>query len=143
MSRRLTTFVLAAFYLLQATWLLHAGVDLLLPPVREAVAVLNDSCCSNACGCPEDVKAAHGCCCVKHAATPAAAKRPAARSAIEEARCKGLEEAMTQALTQPVVCAFATIALPVADASLAVFPELQPFLTYYSTPLEKVPIETA
>src|SRR5262245_60886697 len=108
MSRRLTTFVLAAFYLLQATWLLHAGIDLLLPPVREAVAAISDSCCSNACGCPEDQKAAQGCCCMKHADAQPAPKKPAARSAIEEARCKGLEEAMTQALTQPVVCTFAT-----------------------------------
>ncbi len=143
MSRRLTTFVLTAFYLLQATWLLHAGVDLLLPPVREAVAVLSDSCCSNACGCPEDVKAAHGCCCVKHAATPPASKKPAPRSAIEEARCKGIEEAMTQALTQPVVCAFATIGIPVLEASPVTTSDVQPQLGYRSTRLEKVPIARA
>src|SRR5690349_25059598 len=103
MSRRMTTAVLAVFYLLQATWLLHAGMDLLLPSVREVAAAVADSCCTNACGCPEDVKAAHGCCCVKHAASEAPAKKPARQSAIEEARCKGAEEAMTQAFTQPVV----------------------------------------
>src|SRR5436190_19244670 len=98
MSRRLTTVVLAVFYLLQATWLLHAGVDLLLPRVRQAAAAVADACCSNACGCPEEVKAAHGCCCVKHAAAQAPETKPARRSAIEEARCTGAEEAMTQAL---------------------------------------------
>jgi hypothetical protein len=143
MSRRLTTFVLAAFYLLQATWLLHAGVDLLLSPVRQAVAAITDSCCSNTCGCPEDVKAAHGCCCVKHAATEAPKKKQVPVSAIEEARCKGLEEAMTQALTQPVVCAFASIGLPIVDISPVTIPELQPFLSYPTVSLEKIPIARA
>src|SRR5438105_2181663 len=106
MSRRLTTCVLALFYLMQATWLLHAGMDLVLPAVREAAAAVGDSCCSNACGCPEDVKAVQGCCCSKHAAAQAAPNKPAPRSAIEEARCRGVQEAMTQALTQPVLCAF-------------------------------------
>ena len=50
MRRRLTTFVLAAFYLLQATWLLHAGVDLVFPRIRVVAA---DACCTNSCGCPD------------------------------------------------------------------------------------------
>src|SRR5688572_884828 len=103
MSRRLTTFVLAAFYLLQATWLLHAGIDLLLPTVREVAATVAEDCCSSACGCPEDVKASMGCCCIKDTAVGTPAKKPAQRRAIEEARCKGVEAAMTQAFTQPVV----------------------------------------
>ena len=143
MSRRLTTFVLAAFYLLQATWLLHAGVDLLLPSVRQIAVAVTDSCCSNACGCPEEVKAAQGCCCVKHAATQGPAKKPAQRSAIEEARCKGVEEAMTQAFTQPVLCAFATIGLPVLDRSSILLTHPQPLLPYSSSSLEKVPIARA
>ena len=143
MSRRLTTFVLAAFYLLQATWLLHAGVDLLLPPVREAVAAISDACCSNACGCPEDVRAANGCCCVKHAATEATKKNQLPVSAIEEARCKGIESAMTQAFSQPVLCSFASIELPIVDASRATLPDLRPFPTYSIVSLEKVPIARA
>ena len=140
MSRRLTTFVLAAFYLLQATWLLHAGVDLLLPPVREAVAAISDACCSSACGCPEDLKAAHGCCCMKHADAPAAPKKSAPRSAIEEARCKGVEQAMTQALTQPVVCAFASVGRPPLENFPMTISDVQPHLVYRSIRLEKVPI---
>jgi hypothetical protein len=143
MSRRLTTFVLAAFYLLQGTWLLHAGMDLLLPAVREAVATVSDSCCTNACGCPEDVKAAHGCCCVKQPAAQAPAKKPMPRSAIEEARCKGVADAMTQAFTQPVVCAFAAIGLPIASGSPITLTDPQPALPYSSTSLEKVPIAQA
>ena len=140
MSRRLTTFVLAAFYLLQATWLLHAGVDLLLPTVRGAVATVGDSCCTNACGCPEDVKASMGCCCVKTAPAEAPAKKPATRSAIEEARCRGVEAAMTQAFTQPVVCAFAILGAPVLDVSPVLLLNLQPSLPNPGTPLDKVPI---
>ncbi|HVE40378.1 MAG TPA: hypothetical protein VNM14_10850 [Planctomycetota bacterium] len=143
MSRRLTTLVLAAFYLLQATWLLHAGLDLLLPSVRQAAAAVTDSCCSNACGCPEEVKAQHGCCCVKHAAAQVPQSKRPPVSAIEEARCKGLEDAMTQAFTQPVVCAFAAIGLPILDSCRHSIPELQPFFIPDGTSLEKVPIAQA
>ncbi len=140
MSKRLTTAALAVFYVVQATWLLHAGVDLLLPSVRQVAAAVTDSCCSNACGCPEEVKAVQGCCCVKHAAPQAPAKKPAQRSAIEEARCKGVEDAMTQAFTQPVVCAFATIGFPVLDRSPAPLTHPHPLLPYSSSCLDKVPI---
>ena len=138
MSRRLTTFVLAAFYLLQATWLLHAGIDLVMPSVRVAAASLSDSCCTNACGCPEEVKAAHGCCCMKSDAGPK--KKPAQRSAIEEARCKGVEQAMTQALTQPVVCGFAAIGGPILAASSVSLLHPRPPLPEFGTSLDKVPI---
>ena len=142
MSRRLTTFVLAAFYLLQATWLLHAGMDLLLPPVRTAVAA-PDSCCSSACGCPEDAKAANDCCCVKHA-TAAAARKPSTRpSAIETARCKGVDEAMTQAFTQPVVCGFNGIGRPHVESSPISLVDPKPIFSPSSTSLDKVPIAQA
>jgi hypothetical protein len=138
MSRRLTTFVLAAFYLLQATWLLHAGVDLLLPTVREAASTVADSCCSNACGCPEEVKAVQGCCCIK---TDEAPQHPTSRhSAIEEARCKGVEQAMAQALTQPVVCGFAAVVRPVVAASSLSLPDIRPSIPHFGTSLDKVPI---
>ena len=143
MTRKLTTFVLAGFYLLQATWLLHAGMDLLLPGVREAVASVSDSCCTNACGCPEEIKLANGCCCVKHAAAEAPAKKQTPVSALEAARCKGVEEAMTQAFTQPVVCSFDAIGYPIAEASRASLPDLQPLFSYRSTDLDKVPIAQA
>jgi hypothetical protein len=140
MSRRLTTLLLSVFYLLQATWLLHAGMDLLLPKAREIAASLSDSCCSSGCGCPEDAKAARTCCCVTRAAAEEAPKKAAPRSAIEEARCKGVEAAMTQAFTQPVLCAFATIGLPVLDRSSILLTHPQPLLPQSSSALDKVPI---
>jgi hypothetical protein len=138
MRRRLTTFVLAAFYLLQGTWLLHAGMDLLLPPVREAVAAANDGCCASACGCPDEVKLANGCCCNKSA--PVNPETPVQRSALEAARCKGAEEAMTQAFTQPVVSGFAVLVPPVVESTDTALPEHHPVLEITPTLLDKVPI---
>lgn len=143
MNRRLTTFVLAAFYLLQGTWLLHAGMDLLLPAVRTAVAEATDGCCASACGCPEEVKLANGCCCNRSASPAVAAAKPAKRSALEAARCKGAEEAMTQAFTQPVVSGFATLIPSVVESSEIVVPDVRPVLPSDSTSLEKVPIGQA
>jgi hypothetical protein len=138
MKRRLTTFVLAAFYLLQGTWLLHAGMDLLLPTVRTAVAEASDGCCASACGCPDEVKLANGCCCNKSA--PVAAAKPAKRSALEAARCKGVEEAMTQAFTQPVVSGFAALVPLVAESTETILLETHPLLEPSRTALDKVPI---
>jgi hypothetical protein len=141
MSRRLTTFVLAAFYLLQATWLLHAGMDLLLPTVRTAVAASTDGCCASACGCPEEVKLVKGCCCNK--SVPNRPVNPGSHSAIEEARCKGAEEALTQAFTQPVVSGFAALPAAVIESAAATLPEQDPSLAPTGTPLDKVPIAHA
>jgi len=141
MNRRLTTFVLAAFYLLQATWLLHAGMDLLLPSVRTAVAQASDGCCASACGCPEEVKLKNGCCCNKSA--PVAKAKPAPRSALEAARCKGAEEAMTQAFTQPVVSGFASFVPPVVESTEILVPEHHPLFPPIAASLEKVPIAQA
>jgi hypothetical protein len=138
MKRRLTTFVLAAFYLLQGTWLLHAGMDLLLPTVRETVAAATDSCCNSACGCPDDVKSVYGCCCAPDKAAPA--KKTATPSFLEAARCKGVEAAMTQAFSQPVVCGFAQLAAPIADSTVVALPESTPSLQPTRTALDKVPI---
>jgi len=139
--RRLTTFVLAAFYLLQATWLLHAGMDLLLPTARQAAAVASESCCNSACGCPEDVKSVYGCCCASgKAAAAAPVQPPKAPSFLEAARCKGAEAAMTQAFTQPVVCGFATLVAPVVESTSVSLPESLPDLDAPGTSLDKVPI---
>ena len=139
MRRPVTTLVLAAYYLLQATWLLHSGMDLFLPVVRQAVAASMDSCCNTACGCPEDVKRVKGCCCDKSAPAQAA-RKSAPRSTIEEARCKGMEQAMSQAFTQPVVSAFALIPAPVHESTETILLEQHPRLTPTATSLEKVPI---
>jgi len=143
MRRRLTTGVLAVFYLLQATWLLHAGADWLFPRLQSPVAA-PDACCARACGCPEEAQRKHTCCCSKETPAPSA-KAPASGpiSSIEEARCRGAEEAMAQALTQPVVCTFAAVTLPQRILWFVPVPDPSPDLPPQAVALEKVPIAQA
>lgn len=140
MNRRLT-FVLAAFYLLQATWLLHAGVDYAFPRVR--AVVVPDACCNSGCGCPEEARARNACCCVKDKAEAARPATPRPVSSIEELRCRGVEAAVAQAFTQPVVCGVATISLPVVAEADVDLPELRPSLLPAADVLLKVPIAQA
>ena len=142
MSRRTTTIVLAGFYLLQSTWLLHAGVDLLFPRVRTAVTT-SESCCTSACGCPDESKAARDCCCVKHTQARHEARDAKPVSSIEEARCKGVQDALSQALTQPAVCSFARLVAPIAVGSEHSIVTPHPSSTSVADPLEKVPIAQA
>jgi hypothetical protein len=142
MSRRLTIFVLATFYLLQSTWLLHAGMDLLFPRVRTILAN-SEASCTGACGCPKETKELKDCCCVKHAGTRTPSQASTPISSIEEAKCKGLDEAMTQAFTQPAVCGFAGILFEIAVSSDLRLPELHPPYEFTPTALDKVPIAQA
>jgi len=139
MRRRLTTFVLAAFYLLQATWLLHAGVDFLFPRLQQIVAG-PDACCTRTCGCPEEVQRNNACCCAKDVAATVVDPTPRPVSSIEEARCRGVEAAMNQAFTQPVVCVFADLRLPVVAGADVLLPDHTPDLPPVAVSLEKVPI---
>jgi len=143
MRRRLTTTVLAVFYLLQATWLLHAGADLVFPRLR-VLAVAADACCTRACGCPEEAQRNRTCCCSKESPAPtAAAPVPAPIRSIEEARCRGVEAAMAQAFTQPVVCSVAGVSLPGLIRTHLPAPETSPSVPPLADVLEKVPIAQA
>ena len=81
------------------------------------------------------------CCCQKKAPGPQAKSAPI--SALEAARCKGAEDAMTQAFTQPVTCGFAVLPGPILDAAPIPLLESKPVLPCSSTSLDKVPIERA
>jgi hypothetical protein len=141
LTRRLTTFVLAGFYLLQATWLLHAGVDYVFPRLQQLEAA-PDACCARTCGCPEEAQRRKTCCCSKEASGPSApAPRPL--SSIEEARCRGVEAAMNQAFTQPVVCGVAWVSLPVRSDSFVPIAIRWLRLPPFPLALEKVPIAQA
>ena len=142
MRRRLTTLVLAAFYLMQATWLLHAGADWLFPRIQPVVST-PDACCARACGCPEEAQKNRTCCCSKAAPGEPAAASPTPISSIEEARCKGVESAMAQAFTQPVVCSVAWVSLPDRVHSIVTIPDRHPALSPQALALEKVPITQA
>lgn len=141
MRRRLATIALAAFYLMQATWLLHAGVDFVFPRLQK-LAAAPDACCARTCGCPEEAQKAKTCCCSKDLPAPVASA-PQPISSIEEARCKGVEAALNQAFTQPVVCGVAWVSLPVRVDSLVRIPEQRPPLHPPAVALDKVPIAQA
>lgn len=144
MRRRLATFALAAFYLLQATWLLHAGMDLLFPRIQKIAVAAGADCCTHTCGCPEEAKRNNSCCCIKGAeAKPATKAAPRPISSIEEARCRGVEAAMNQAFTQAVVCRVAVVSLPVVVASEVSIPELPGCFIPDAEALLKVPIAQA
>ena len=142
MRRRLATIALATFYLLQATWLLHAGVDFVFPRLQK-LAASPDACCTRSCGCPEEAQRQKTCCCSKDAPSSTAASAPAPLSSIEEARCRGVEAAMAQAFTQPVVCGVAWVSLPVRVDTFVGLPEQLPPQHPTAVALDKVPIAQA
>lgn len=132
-NRRLTTLVLALFYLAQATWLLHAGMDLFAPSVGSVAP----PACAGSCCCPKDAQAAGDCCCssTSHESAPS--------RAMIEAQCHGAEAALLQAFTQPVTCAFATLDLSFAQSSRIRFPDPTPLLRILAAPPKNVPIMPA
>ena len=105
-------FVLAVVHLLQATWLLHAGIDLLVPAAA-AVEADGDACCTSRCGCPIEKQKRGDCCCPKDEAAPKPAKK-SAPSAFEVQKCRGVDAAIAQAKTAPAVCEVALVERPVA-----------------------------
>ncbi len=72
-----------ALHLLQATWLLEGGLDLLL----RAPAVAEARCAPHGCGC-EASAVARGACCCGPESTPEAAPTPGA-TLLAQARCQG------------------------------------------------------
>jgi hypothetical protein len=139
MTRKRAVLALAAFHLLLSTWLLPAGMDLLFSPGRPVAAP--PDCAS--CGCADHAAAARTCCCFPHEEATAAAPSPAPSSALDEARCRGVQAALAQALTQPVVCAFAFLPPPVPVREPLAFPEQAPVDSTAATLLDKVPIAQA
>jgi hypothetical protein len=142
MTRRSWIAALAVFYLLQASWVLYAGVDALLPVASTLVSPLSGKgvgCCADSCGCPEDARARKACCCDPKAAD-APASAPGRFSAFEAARCAGVEAAMAQARTQPVLPLVPSLAfIPLVEVAPAL-PDLAPASPTDADALDKVPI---
>ncbi len=133
MHRRALTLVLTLVFALQATWLLHAGVDA-LAPAAAAVSAPSD-CCPRACGCPEEVRLRKGCCC----SSGAEAQVPAGSRAFEAQRCRGVEAAMLQALTQPALETFPRLRFVPSAGTLRLVCVL-PEPSVESSPPDKIPI---
>ena len=134
--KRPAVWVLALFYLLQSTWLLHAGFDALFP--RVAVLVTPDSCCAAACGCPADVRERGDCCCGP--SEKPTSPRTATASAFDVARCSGLELAMAHAGSLPALDAFPRLEpVPLLETELAL-PAFTPDVDLRVLDLDKVPL---
>ena len=131
-------FLLALVHLLQATWLLHAGIDLLVPPLAAAEKASDDDCCTKRCGCPEEKQKRGDCCCPKDSA-PKPAKR-SAPSAFEVQKCKGVEAAIAHASVAPAVCDVARVERPVALARLFELPEVSTPDVVEVRDLDKIPL---
>ena len=139
--------VLALIHLLQATWLLHAGVDLLVPAVA-ATETAEDDCCTKRCGCPEEKQKRGDCCCPKDPSSAKATEgapsgKPAKRSApsaFQVQACKGVEAAIAHASTAPAVCDVARVERPVALARLFELPEVSTPDVVEVRDLDKIPL---
>lgn len=135
--RRLGVLAWGVLHLLQATWILHAGVDALLPAADAvAVAVSADACCARACGCPEEVRARKACCCLPTADAPA----PARTSAFEIQRCRGVDAALAQAASQPALETFARLDLAPLRGEFFELPWFEPEFLLLAADLDKVPL---
>jgi hypothetical protein len=133
-----TALVLAVVYLLQATWLLHAGVDLLVPAVAQATsAAADDACCTKRCGCPEEKQKRGACCCPKE---EKAAKTKSAPSAFDVQKCKGVEAAIAQAAVAPAVCEVARPERDVVLTRLFELPEIRLPDAVEVLDLDKIPL---
>ncbi|HEX7899663.1 MAG TPA: hypothetical protein VF950_17975 [Planctomycetota bacterium] len=128
--------VLAAFYALQSTWLLHAGFDALFP--RVALLVTPDACCAAACGCPAEVVARGDCCCGP-SAKPTSPKTATA-SGFDIARCSGLELAMAQAVNLPALDVFPRVEAAPPRVSRLTLPDFTPDVDPRVLDLDKVPL---
>ncbi len=132
---RVRVGVLTAFYLLQSTWILHAAFDALFPRVTQVVTP--DSCCSAACGCPDEARARRACCC---GPDRAAEPRTSTASAFDVARCGGLELAMAHAVGLPAVLDVPRLLLVSVAERGPLPPDRAPDVDVPALPLEKVPI---
>jgi hypothetical protein len=137
--RKTAVLVVAAFHLLQATWLLQGGIDALFP--RRSVVQAVDGCCLGTCGCPEKAQRRKTCCCFpEQAATAPAAAARTPITTLDEARCAGAD-AVAAALAQPpMLPPGRPAALIVLLSERLELPELRLHLLPRDRALDKVPL---
>ncbi len=136
--RRLSALVLGLAYLLQASWLLQGGADLLFP--RTAVAKAGAStCCNSGCGCPEEAKERKSCCCFpnRQAAEPG---KTVPLNSFEEERCRGGGGTSPELESLPAVAGPSLPVLIPESSRLFEAPVLAPAHPRPSAPPDKVPI---
>jgi hypothetical protein len=136
--RRVATIVLGLAYLLQASWLLQGGADLLFPRTQ-VVKAGAATCCNSGCGCPEEAKERKSCCCFPQKET-SETRKAVPVSSFEEERCRGGGGAGTDLVSLPAL-AGPTMPLPIPSISI-VFeaPTPAPVQSPPSEPPDKVPL---
>jgi hypothetical protein len=143
-ARKISVLVLAGFHLLQATWLLQGGIDLLFPrTVVVQAAVGDESCCVGTCGCPADQQKRKSCCCFPADGPrqePSSEPVRVRLSAFEEAACSGAAAAVASLLQQPAVPAFPPALVPAPAAVAFELPERRPLRPPVDRALDKVPL---
>ena len=141
--RKASVLVLAGFHLLQATWLLQGGIDVLFPRTVEVQAVAkDDGCCVGTCGCPVREQKRKSCCCFPAEGPRKAAAEPVRLrlSAFEEAACSGAAEAVAALVHQPAIPAFPPVLLPDRTPVAFELPERKPPRPPLDRAVDKVPL---
>lgn len=137
--RRVAALVLGIAYVLQASWLLQGGADLLFPRTTVLRAGAT-SCCTSGCGCPEEAKQRKSCCCFPDGAPSGAEERTLPVSSFEEERCRGGGGASAELVSLPAL-AGPTLPVLIPDVSrLFDAPTPAPAPPPVSEPPDKVPI---
>lgn len=137
--RRATIGVLAAFHLLQASWLLQGGVDLLFP--RTALVQPGDeSCCVGTCGCPEKEQKRKSCCCFPAKGVEIEAPVRVPVTAMGERACEGDATSLAAFLHAPTLPLPAAAPLFVPQTFRLELPERRPDVLPRDLGLDKVPL---
>ena len=141
--RRGSALVLTAFYLLQASWILQGGVDVLFPRTR-LVKAGESACCTSGCGCPSEAQERKACCCYpKKESGPApvaSAPVPVPVSTLEEDHCRGTDGSMAGLLSAPALPGPAPLAPDFLVASILETVHPEPRLPHFDRSWDKVPL---
>lgn len=140
--RKASVVLLAAVHLLQASWLLQGGIDVLFPRTAVVEAPAADACCVGTCGCPVREQQRKACCCFPAQAPVPQAAAPVAVPilAFDEALCTGATGDVGPLLQSPAVPAFVPVlSLDVRPIAFAL-PERRPRASPADRALDKVPL---
>ena len=139
--RRATIGVLAAFHLLQASWLLQGGVDFLFPRTM-LLKPGTDACCVGTCGCPEKEQKRKSCCCFPEKDVDAPRPEPVRVpvTAMGELACDGEAPSLAAFFHPPHLPLPAAAPLFVPQAFRLELPELRPDVPPRDGALDKVPL---
>ena len=136
--KKTLVLTLVAFHLLQASWLLEGGVDLLLRRPLAVAAAGEQRCSPHGCGCDESARIRGACCC-KPESPRAGAGSPAA-SLVARSTCRGAADSAPLLTQIPAVPAFPVLELSTSSTDAAPLPPSLPPDAVPARRVHKVPI---